>query len=422
LTRADHSQDVQERFGHDPAGNLLMQDRPGPDVVAGNRLISQGDNHYDYDAFGNLIRERCGKGHQLVTEYRYDCQHRLIGVTTPNGQSASYRYDPFGRRISKTVDDITTEFFWQGDKLIAEHHKDKHRSYIYEPDSFRPLIMLEGYGPKEAKPHHYQLDHLGTPQELTTPEGEIVWSAHYRAYGEISRLDIGKVDNPIRFQGQYFDQESGLHYNRHRYYNPDIGRYLTPDPVKLAGGINGYQYVPNPTGWIDPLGLNTCPGGDGCNQRSKIENPPEQLQVDEHSPSPPTPQKNRSYLYRGDSRDPEEIFEKGFESRGESTDLYLHSVNNASPPSNFVPTSTSRKQALVFASGFGFEEGFLYTLKRIPGRDVNKELGTRSKHKNELEIAIPGRIDSKHILGASPVNEDGTYKGYTILNPNREYP
>ncbi|HEC54316.1 MAG TPA: type IV secretion protein Rhs, partial [Gammaproteobacteria bacterium] len=265
LTRADHSQDVQERFGHDPAGNLLMQDRPGPDVVAGNRLISQGDNHYDYDAFGNLIRERRGKGHLLVTEYRYDCQHRLIGVTTPNGQSASYRYDPFGRRISKTVDGITTEFFWQGDKLIAEHHKDKHRSYIYEPDSFRPLIMLEGYGPKETKPYHYQLDHLGTPQELTTPNGEIVWSAHYRAYGEISRLDIGKIDNPLRFQGQYFDQESGLHYNRHRYYNPDIGRYLTPDPVKLAGGVNGYQYAHNPTGWIDPLGLScragNCPGG-----------------------------------------------------------------------------------------------------------------------------------------------------------------
>lgn len=71
--------------------------------------------------------------------------------------------------------------------------------------------------------------------------------AHYRAYGEIARLDSGKIDNPLRFQGQYFDQESGLHYNRHRYYNPDIGR-LTPDPVKLAGGINAYQYVPNPYG------------------------------------------------------------------------------------------------------------------------------------------------------------------------------
>ncbi|MBJ2215884.1 RHS domain-containing protein [Pseudomonas carnis] len=273
LTRADHSQDVQERFAHNPAGNLLMQDRPGPDIVAANRLMIQGDRHYDYDAFGNLIRERRGKGQQLITEYRYDCQHRLISITKPNGQTASYRYDPFGRRISKTVDDKTTEFFWQGDKLIAEHHAERHRSYLYEPDSFRPLALLEGFGPKETKPYHYQLDHLGTPQELTNPEGEIIWSAHYRAYGQIARLDVGKVDNPLRFQGQYFDQESGLHYNRHRYYNPDIGRYLTPDPVKLAGGINGYRYVPNPTGWVDPLGLNSCPGGDGCKPSNSAQNP-----------------------------------------------------------------------------------------------------------------------------------------------------
>ncbi|WP_200893605.1 RNase A-like domain-containing protein, partial [Pseudomonas fluorescens] len=202
---------------------------------------------------------------QLVTEYRYDCQHRLISVTKPNGETAGYRYDPFGRRISKTVDGKITEFFWQGDKLIAEHHADCHRSYIYEPGSFRPLALLEGFGPKATTPYHYQLDHLGTPQELTDTAGEIVWSAHYRAYGQIARLDVGKIDNPLRFQGQYFDQESGLHYNRHRYYNPDIGRYLTPDPVKLAGGVNGYRYVPNPTGWVDPLGLSckktSCPEG-----------------------------------------------------------------------------------------------------------------------------------------------------------------
>ncbi|WP_083207144.1 RHS repeat-associated core domain-containing protein [Pseudomonas sp. 24 R 17] len=290
LTRADHSQGEQERFGHDPAGNLLMQDRPGPDIVAGNRLMIQGDRHYDYDAFGNLIRERRGKGQQLVTEYSYDCQHRLIGVTQPNGQTASYRYDPFGRRISKTIDGLTTEFFWQGDKLIAEHHANRHRSYLYEPDSFRPLALLEGFGPKDTKPYHYQLDHLGTPQELTAPDGEIVWSAHYRAYGEITRLDIGKVDNPLRFQGQYFDSESGLHYNRHRYYNPDIGRYLTPDPVKLAGGINAYQYVPNPTGWVDPLGLTSCPGTAGCKPSYNAQSPFDAVKVNSDEPRTPGPQ------------------------------------------------------------------------------------------------------------------------------------
>ncbi|MCO8310403.1 RHS repeat protein [Pseudomonas mandelii] len=266
LTRVRHTRDdPAETFAHDPAGNLLMQDRPGPAKVLGNRLLMQGDRHYDYDAFGNLIRERRGTGQKLVTEYRYDCQHRLIGVTTPDGRCSSYRYDAFGRRIAKTVDGHTTEFFWQGDNLIAESSRAHYRSYVYEPGSFRPLAMLDGKGPRKACPFYYQLDHLGTPQELTDYSGEIVWSAKYNAYGKVTHLAFGGVeqlDQPLRFQGQYFDAESGLHYNRHRYYNPDIGRYLTPDPIKLAGGLNQYQYTPNPTGWVDPLGLAClpCPG------------------------------------------------------------------------------------------------------------------------------------------------------------------
>jgi RHS repeat-associated protein len=264
LTRVRHSRDQSpESFAHDPAGNLLMQDRPGVAKVLGNRLLMQGDRHYDYDAFGNLIRERRGTAKKLVTDYRYDCQHRLIGVTTPDGRCSSYRYDAFGRRISKTVDGKTTEFFWQGDNLVAESSREHYRSYLYESGSFRPLAMLDGKGPKKACPFYYQLDHLGTPQELTDFGGEIVWSAKYNAYGKVTRLAFGggeQLDQPLRFQGQYLDAESGLHYNRHRYYNPDIGRYLTPDPIKLAGGLNQYQYTPNPTGWVDPLGLSgNCP-------------------------------------------------------------------------------------------------------------------------------------------------------------------
>ncbi|MBN3862004.1 type IV secretion protein Rhs [Pseudomonas frederiksbergensis] len=247
-----------ESFAHDPAGNLLGQgDQPSANLanVKGNRLLMQGDRHYDYDAHGNLIRERRGTGQKLVTEYRYDCQHRLIGVSLPDGSIASYKYDAFGRRIAKTVDGQSTEFLWQGERLIAESADNRYRSYIYEPGSFRPLAMLDGEGPLKATPFYYQLDHLGTPQELTDYSGEIMWSAKYRAYGNLSTLDVSEIDNPLRFQGQYFDAETGLHYNRHRYYNPGTGRYLTPDPIKLAGGLNSYQYVPNPTGWVDPLGL-----------------------------------------------------------------------------------------------------------------------------------------------------------------------
>ncbi|APV38890.1 type IV secretion protein Rhs [Pseudomonas frederiksbergensis] len=264
LIRVRHTRDQPpESFAHDPAGNLLMHDRPGPSTVKGNRLLIQGDRHYDYDAFGNLIRERRGTGQKLVTEYRYDGQHRLVGVTTPDGRSASYRYDAFGRRISKTVDGKTTEFFWQGDHLIAESSREHYRSYVYEPGTFRPLAMLDGKGPDQACPFYYQLDHLGTPQELTDYSGDIVWSATYNAYGQVTRLAFGggeQLEQPLRFQGQYFDAESGLHYNRHRYYDPEVGRYLTPDPIKLAGGLNQYQYTPNPTGWVDPLGLSgSCP-------------------------------------------------------------------------------------------------------------------------------------------------------------------
>ncbi|MFJ4545255.1 RHS repeat-associated core domain-containing protein, partial [Pseudomonas sp. NPDC088885] len=266
LIRVRHSRDeLPETYAHDPAGNLLMQDRPGPSQIKGNRLLMQGDRHYDYDAFGNLIRERRGTAHKLVTEYRYDCQHRLIGLTRPDGKTASYQYDAFGRRISKTVDGATTEFFWQGDNLVAESSQSEYRSYVYEPGTFRPLALLDGKGPKKACPFYYQNDHLGTPLELTDYSGEIVWSAQYDAYGKVAAVTLAGdeyLDQPLRFQGQYFDAESGLHYNRHRFYDPRLGRYLTPDPVKLAGGLNQYQYTPNPIGWVDPLGLacTPCPG------------------------------------------------------------------------------------------------------------------------------------------------------------------
>ncbi|WP_434580183.1 RHS repeat protein [Pseudomonas sp. Z5-35] len=291
LLRIDyaHSQ-APERFAHDPAGNLLMQDRPGPTTLKGNRLLMEGDRHYDYDAYGNLVRERRGTAQCLVTEYRYDSQHRLIGVTSPDGNETSYRYDAFGRRISKTVDDQTSEFIWQGDQVIAESSDQHYQSYIYEPGTFRPLALLEGEGPEKATPFYYHLDHLGTPQELTSHQGEVVWAARYSGYGKLTELRHGdgpRIHQPLRFQGQYHDRESGLHYNRHRYYNPETGRYLTADPSKLKGGLNGYRYTLNPTGWVDPLGLEGCPG-DGCKKPAVGEHDPAaKVGMDEGEPTLP---------------------------------------------------------------------------------------------------------------------------------------
>jgi RHS repeat-associated protein len=251
--------DLYEQLIHDPAGNLLEQSQSSASGntanVRGNRLTMHGDCHYEYDDFGNLAEERRGKDQKLITRYTYDCEHRLTSVTKPDGSTWHYEYDAFGRRIAKTNGLTRTEFLWQGDRLIAEETGDQYRTYIYEPDTFKPLALVEGYGKENATPYYYHLDHLGTPQEITNAEGDLVWSVTYRAYGNVVRALVQDIDNPLRFQGQYHDTETGLHYNRHRYYNPNTGRFMTPDPIGLAGGLNNYQYVPNPTGWVDPLGL-----------------------------------------------------------------------------------------------------------------------------------------------------------------------
>ncbi|MFK3774184.1 RHS repeat-associated core domain-containing protein [Pseudomonas sp. NPDC089406] len=417
--------DIGESFQHDPAGNLLAQTAqldPKLVNVQGNRLLMQGDAHFDYDVFGNLVRERRGAGQKLVTEYRYDCQHRLSEVLLPNGQVAKYRYDAFGRRIEKDVAGALTEFFWQGERLIGEWSPGRSRSYVYEPGSFRPLVMVDGDGPENARPYYYQLDHLGTPQELTSAQGGICWSARYKAYGNVARLDIEEIDNPLRFQGQYFDAETGLHYNRHRYYNPGTGRYLTADPIKLAGGLNSYRYVPNPTGWVDPLGLSdTCPKADSCTPAvpSGSEKPPS---VSENEPRLPSAGETNDpkYLYRGDNRHPDTIFEEGFKPRGDSDDLELHAYDNKEPPSNFISTSLLESVASEFATDKGRQSGWLYIIRyQKNGRDVNKELGSNSAFKEEKEIAVPGGIDRSEILGATHIQKKGTPSNETKLNPNR---
>jgi len=88
-----------------------------------------------------------------------------------------------------------------------------------------------------------------------------VWEARYKVYGNVVQYEVEAVENNIRFQGQYFDAETGLHYNRNRYYHPVIGRFITVDPIGLLGGTNNYEYAPNPLTWIDPLGLS-CKEGD----------------------------------------------------------------------------------------------------------------------------------------------------------------
>ncbi|RWX50746.1 RHS repeat-associated core domain-containing protein [Candidatus Electrothrix marina] len=126
------------------------------------------------------------------------------------------------------------------------------RDYIYQNDN---LVALKLHG-TQAGVYYVISDHLGTPQQIVDATGTVVWKAAFLPFGKAQVL-TETITNNIRFPGQYFDTETGLHYNWNRYYDPDTGRYLTPDPIGLAGGLNLFAYVQNdPVNWIDPFGLS----------------------------------------------------------------------------------------------------------------------------------------------------------------------
>ena len=180
---------------------------------------------------------------------------------------------------------------WDGNRQAQEYTDTHVFTTIYEQNSFEPvarLVWLKDELLKAANDEiknaereswedaptlipsmqvfHYHNDHLGTPNELTNQQGEVVWLADYEAWGntakvvwreeKLEQLQVSANElQPIRFQGQSFDTETGLHYNRFRYFDPDLGMFTTRDPIGLLGGNNVFQYAPNPTGWIDPFGL-----------------------------------------------------------------------------------------------------------------------------------------------------------------------
>uniref|UniRef100_UPI002FCD6F47 RHS repeat domain-containing protein n=1 Tax=Massilia sp. S19_KUP03_FR1 TaxID=3025503 RepID=UPI002FCD6F47 len=161
--------------------------------------------------------------------------------------------------------------------------------------------LWNGESQQEAEPFgkqeiaFYQCDHLGTPQELTDHEGKVAWSAQYKAWGEAKEAISeaarkAEMRNPIRFQGQYFDDETGLHYNRYRYYDPQCGCYLSHDPIGLSGGAHTRRYVQNnPARGVDPLGLvdiNMFPSHEAIREYAEnIPSPPGTFTVGGHGNS-----------------------------------------------------------------------------------------------------------------------------------------
>lgn len=252
----------RETFAYDAAANLLDGPQAGAGLVVHNKLLTYQDKRYRYDAFGRMIEKRSAK--RGVQRFAYDAESRLVEVRNENGSVVRMAYDPLGRRVEKTEHGSDgyplgeTRFMWDGLRLLQEHKHSQSSLYVYEDEGYQPLARVDGAGPLQ-KIRYYHNDLNGLPEQLTETDGHSVWQATYRVWGntlEEVREPYYIEEQNLRFQGQYLDRETGLHFNTFRFYDPDVGRFTTPDPIGLLGGFNLYQYTPNPLTWMDPLGLS----------------------------------------------------------------------------------------------------------------------------------------------------------------------
>ncbi|WP_258166634.1 RHS repeat-associated core domain-containing protein [Pseudomonas poae] len=257
-----HQAGQTETFAYDAAANLLDGPQQGG-LVRHNRLLTYQDKRYRYDALGRMVEKRSAA--RGLQRFFYDAESRLVEVRNDNGSVVRMTYDPLGRRVEKTEHGSDgyllggTRFVWDGLRLLQEHKHSQTSLYVYEEEGYQPLARVDGIGPLQ-RIRYYHNDLNGLPEQLAEADGHTVWRATYRVWGntlEEVREPYYIEEQNLRFQGQYLDRETGLHFNTFRFYDPDVGRFTTPDPVGLRGGINLYAYAKNPIAWVDPLGL-TC--------------------------------------------------------------------------------------------------------------------------------------------------------------------
>jgi RHS repeat-associated protein len=247
-----------ETFEYTPTGSLGLIATPGGsarfEYGGGNRLLRSDALVYDYDASGRRIAKRSQDNPDDAWAYSWDALGRLRSVTTPAGDIWTYTYDSLGRRISKSGPPGTTRYVWSGDALL--HAIDESGSvdtWLHDDTTLTPIAKI-----RDNKVFSVVPDRLGLPRELIDTAGYIGWSATYSAWGKAKVADGAQTDCPIRLPGQWYDAESGLHYNRYRYFDPDTGQFISQDPLGIDSGLNLYRYAPNALNFIDLLGLDIC--------------------------------------------------------------------------------------------------------------------------------------------------------------------
>lgn len=273
-----------ERFVYDATGNVyevgtLVASRT---YDTGNRLVRHGGEEHLLDEEGRLIEKRVpgAAGQTDVWRYQYNGRGQLVRVDAPGARSVTFGYDALARRVMKQVhapvadgalpvEVARTRFVWDAEVLVHEVTERaaasgdpviSQRTYVFEDERMAPMAHAETVTDVAGQPAlrwvHYSNDAIGTPERLLANTGELLCELDRTAFGLSARAPEATSDTPLRFQGQYFDEETGLCWNWHRYYDPVAGRFLTQDPLFLSGGSNFYAFGLNPIGWCDPFGLD----------------------------------------------------------------------------------------------------------------------------------------------------------------------
>jgi RHS repeat-associated protein len=245
-----------ESFSYDAAGNRVGCNGTTATFNVMNQLTAQGPLASQHDERGNMTRFPTLNGPWNLT---YDLQNQLVAANGPRGERLAFAYDALNRRILKRVERpgaavSETRYVWAGEQMVTSVEvsggRARTQEFLYLPGSYTPLATRV-----DGVVYSYHCDPLGRPTRLTDNAGRVVWSAVYGAFGELY-AEVAGVPNPIQAPGQYHDEETGLYFNRFRYYSPHLGRYLSRDPVGLLDGPNSYAYVGNnPVNRADPLGL-----------------------------------------------------------------------------------------------------------------------------------------------------------------------
>jgi RHS repeat-associated protein len=249
LTGVTQGGSTTESYSYDPVGNRSSSLGVASYTYnVSNELTNLPGVSYTYDDNGSLLTKNDGSG------YSWDFENRLTRVTLPGGAQVNFKYDPMGRRIQKSSSSGTTNYVYDGANILEE--VDANRAlltrYTQSLGVDEPLAIL-----KSGTTSYYEADGLGTVTSLTNTAGVLAKTYSYDSFGKVLGSS-GTVSNPYGFTGRESDSETGLMYYRARYYDPQIGRFLSEDPFRANAGKNLYPYVASdPINLIDSTGEQT---------------------------------------------------------------------------------------------------------------------------------------------------------------------